>query len=68
MTKQRVALFDANDKFVLVADLTQEITEYFDSVIGVGSMLWANGFTEQQLKTLPLDTLVSMAEARKRVK
>lgn len=64
--KQRVALFDENDKFVLVSDSEKFAFDYLNNVLGTGSALWANGYTDNQLKTLPLTELLKMAKPRTR--
>jgi hypothetical protein len=64
--KQRVALFDEIDKFVLVSDSPKFAFDYLDNVLGTGSALWANGFTDKQLQTIPLAELLKMTKPRVR--
>ena len=63
--KHRVALFDENDKFVLVSDNQRFAFDYLDNVLGTGSALWANAFTDNELKTTPLEQLITLSEKRK---
>jgi len=58
----RQALFDENDKFVLVSTDRHFTLDYLNNVLGTGTMLLANRFTDEQLKTIPLDQLAVMAE------
>jgi hypothetical protein len=60
--EKRLALFDENDKFVLVSDRPQFALDYLRNVLGTGTMLRATRFTDEQLKTIPLDQLAVMAE------
>lgn len=63
--EKRQALFDENDKFVLVSDNYQFALDYLRDVLGTGTMLGATRFTDEQLKTIPLDQLAVMAQKYK---
>jgi hypothetical protein len=62
--KKQVALYDQHDRFVLVASM-KEALDYFDNVLQIGTMFWANGFTDHELKTIPLEQLFTLSEKRK---